>query len=265
MKNDDALVTVIMGVYNSYEKKELIRSLNSIKNQSFTQWKCIICDDASIDDTFEFLEKFIDNDKRFTLIKNELNMGLGYSLNKALEKVKTKYVIRQDADDYSSEDRFQKLYDYMENHKNIDVLGSGMILFDKKGKWGSYKIRSYSIKKDDFLLGTVVAHPSVIMKTESLRNNGGYRISWETRRCEDYDLFMRMFKNKCNIANIDDELYFYFSNREGTKRKFINVIKECVVRYKGFKNLGMGAKKWIYIAKPLIVYLFPNRLLKKLK
>lgn len=259
------LVSVIMGIYNSKNKKELIRSLKSIQSQSLTDWECIICDDHSEDDTYDFLIQYTRNDSRFIIIKNEKNMGLGFSLNKALEKAKAPYIIRQDVDDYSSQNRFEKLYLYMEEHREIDVLGTGMVLYDEDGEWGNYKIRTLNAKKNDFLIGTVVAHPSVIMRTKSLRACDGYRIARETRRCEDYDLFMRMYAKGYKICNIDEQLYYYKANRNGNKRKFKNVINESIVRAKGFKILGIGIKGFPYIMKPYILYFVPDRLKKRIK
>lgn len=264
-KNNIPLVSVIMGIYNTSNKNEVYKSIESIKNQTLKNWECIICDDGSKDDTYKFLKEITHKDSRFKIIQNNQNSGLGYSLNHALSYVKSDYVIRQDADDYSKKNRFDFLYHYMVNHDDVDVLGTGMFLFDENGIWGNYKIRTYQAKKEDFLIGTVVAHPSTIIKTESLRKCNGYRISWETKRCEDYDLFMRMFSKGYKIHNVEDQLYYYKVSKNGIKRKFINVIKECVVRYKGFSLLHLGLKKWIYIVKPFIVYIIPNTLKQRIK
>lgn len=258
----EPMLSVIMGVYNCRDRNELLRSIKSIQNQSFKNWQCIICDDGSEDKTYEFLTGCTRNDSRFILIRNEANRGLGYSLNKALDIVETPYVVRQDADDYSREDRFKRLYAYMEEHPEIDVLGTGMVMFDDHGEWGRYRIRTTHADKRDFLVGTVVAHPSVIMRTKSIKECGGYRVARETRRCEDYDLFMRMCAAGYNICNIGDELYYYKSNRNGNKRKFKNVFSESIVRYKGFKALKLGVRAYPYILKPFVLYFMPSYLKK---
>ncbi len=258
-------ISVIMGIYNSNNKEEVLKSIKSIQDQTFTNWECIICEDGSEDDTYLFLQEHFHDDERIILIQNKTNRGLCFSLNHALEKVRAPYIIRQDTDDYSRRDRFERLYSYMEEHQEIDVLGTGMVMYDNLGEWGSYKIRTVRAQKEDFLIGTVVAHPSVIMKTESLRKCGGYRVAPETRRCEDYDLFMRMYAAGCVICNIKDELYYYKADREGNKRKFINVVNECVVRYKGYKNLEMGLIGIPYVFKPIIMFLVPSFIRKKIR
>lgn len=264
-KDKTPIISVIMGIYNSTNKAEVKKSLDSIANQTFQNWECIICDDGSTDDTYNFLQENYGEDKRFVIIQNEVNMGLCGALNNALSKAKGKYIVRQDTDDYSCIERFETLLNYMDNHDEVDVLGTGMIMYDQEGEWGHYKIRTLSAKKEDFLIGTVVAHPSVIMKTESIRACGGYRVAWETKRCEDYDMFMRMFKMGCKINNIEEELYYYKSNRNGNKRKFKNVIKECFVRYKGFTALEIGFKKWIYVFKPIFMQIIPSGLKRSFK
>ena len=67
-------VSIIMGVYNC--SKTLKEAINSILEQTYSNWEFIICDDGSIDDTYEIVEGYAKDDARFILLKNDKNMGL---------------------------------------------------------------------------------------------------------------------------------------------------------------------------------------------
>jgi hypothetical protein len=105
-----------------------------------------------------------------------------------------------------------------------------------------------------------------MISTEVLRKIGGYRISCETRRMEDYDMFMRLYYNNYLGYNMQKYLYYYREdNLSFNKRKYRYRIDEAIVRYKGFKSLHLLPRGYFYIIKPLIVGIIPLRILRKLK
>jgi glycosyltransferase EpsE len=263
---NDPKISVIMGIYQSKNKDMVRKAIQSIIDQTFTEWEFVICDDGSPDDTWEFLNKEYGKDERFVLVRNEQNGGLRVALNTCLKAASADYVVRQDADDYSREDRLQILYDYVVQHPTIDVVGTAMVSFDENGSFGVIHPRKENPVKMDFLYGSVVAHATTIMKKNSLNNVNGYRVSWETTRCEDTDLYMRMCANGATFHNIDDGLYYVRQDRDSVaRRKYINRVKEAVVKFKGFQALHMPIYCYIFVLKPLIVGLIPGRLLLKIK
>lgn len=260
------LISIIMGIYKSMHKQQVIKAIDSILEQDFSSWEFIICDDGSPDDTWDFLNKRYGKEKRIKLIRNKNNGGLRVALNACLAVAKGTYIARQDADDYSRKDRLSILYKYMTSHPECDVLGSAMMSFDDDGEHGVVLPRKLFPQKIDFKHGTVVAHASTIMKKSKLLAVNGYRVAWETTRCEDTDLFMRMVANGSIIHNINDPLYYVRQDREAFgRKKYINRIKEATVKYKGFKLLKMPLWAYIYVLKPLIVGLIPRWILRSIK
>lgn len=259
-------ISVIMGIYTSKNKDMVRYAVNSIINQTFNDWEFVICDDGSPDDTWEFLNSEYGNDSRFVLVKNETNGGLRVALNTCLKNSNADYVVRMDADDYSRPDRLEKLYDCVVKNPHIDVIGTAMMSFDENGERGINHPRAIFPKKMDFLHGTVVSHASTIMKKSSLLSVGGYRVAWETTRCEDTDLYMRMYANGASFFNIDDPMYYVRQDADSfARRKYINRVKEFVVKFKGFKTLKMPIWAYVFTFKPLIVGLIPARTLAKIK
>ena len=74
-------ISVIMGMYNTKSKDYLKNSLESILNQTFSDFELIICDDGSTNDCIKWAKEIVNNDKRVVFIKNDGNKGLAYALN----------------------------------------------------------------------------------------------------------------------------------------------------------------------------------------
>ena len=76
-------ISVIMGIYNCAET--LPDAINSILNQTYSDWELIMCDDGSSDDTFDVAQKYVDiYPNQIILLQNEKNLGLNYTLNRCL-------------------------------------------------------------------------------------------------------------------------------------------------------------------------------------
>ena len=94
------LVDVILPVYNS--EKFIIKTINSIINQSFNKWRIIIIDDASSDKTLFIIKKFYKKfilKKKLLLIRNLINRGQGYCRNLGLKYSNSEFVAFIDSDD----------------------------------------------------------------------------------------------------------------------------------------------------------------------
>ena len=257
-------VSIICGAYNVCKCYSFEESIKSILTQTFGDFEFIICDDGSTDGTWEMLNNFAKLDNRIKLIKNEKNIGLAASLNKCLEISTSEYIARHDCDDYSAPRRLEKQIKHLEEHTDISILGTFTYLYDQKGVWGKI-IFPTEITKRDFLFRSPHQHGSVIFRKEALIRAGGYRVAKETRRCEDYDLFMRMHLF-AKSANLSEYLYYFCEDKNTLKRrKYRYRIDETKVRFKGFKALGLMPWAFFYAIKPLIVGLIPARLLAWLK
>ena len=92
------LVSVIMSVRNAH--KTLEKSINSILDQTYSNYELLILDDYSTDDTLQILNKF-KNRENIKIVQNEKNLGLTKSLNILIKKSNGTLIARQDADDYS--------------------------------------------------------------------------------------------------------------------------------------------------------------------
>ena len=153
-----------MGVYNC--SKTLKEAINSILEQTYSNWEFIICDDGSIDDTYEIVEGYAKDDARFILLKNDKNMGLNYTLNRCLEKATGKYVARMDGDDISLPNRFEKQVKFLEENPKYALVSSSMIMFDETGDFGKLKVIKYPTKNDFCNHAPFFLHAAVMIRKE---------------------------------------------------------------------------------------------------
>lgn len=253
-----------MGIYNSKSEDVLRKSLESILNQTYENFELIICNDGSTNECFEWARKICGCDNRVKFIENKENRGLAYTLNRCLEISDCEYIARMDDDDESHLDRFEKQVKYLDEHKEIGLVGSNMNLFDdERGIWGERKY-SENVCANDFLYRVAVAHPTIMARREAYNGVDGYRDIKQTLRVEDYDCFMRMFANGVKMYNFQEPLLNY---REDSfcakKKKYRYRFNEVWVRYHGFKNLKiLNVRNIVFVLKPLVAGLLPQKIIK---
>ncbi len=126
------IFTIIICCYNNnkYLKECLLSVINQKKN--LFPYDIIFVDDKSTDNSLKTAKKLLKNFQNKRIIKNNKNIGLSKSCNKAISLCKTKYFIRVDSDDFIDEN---KIYFFEKNsQKNIDFIYCDRIEFNKKKK-----------------------------------------------------------------------------------------------------------------------------------
>lgn len=201
-KNNNPLISVVMPVYNAEDY--ITQAVESILNQIYKKFEFIIIDDASTDSTFKILKDFRQKDKRIILIRNEANIGVTKSLNKAIVKTIGKYIVRMDADDWSYPERFVLQVELMEKNPKVVISGSYVEVCDSKLK--TIYVRKYhtsdtNIRKHIFRYSPF-AHPATIWKTNVLKKE---RYNETITTCQDYELYFRMGKIG-EFMNLDKRL-----------------------------------------------------------
>lgn len=204
--NHTPLVTIVMPSYNS--EKHIAESIQSIINQTFTDWEFIIVDGHSEDKTIEIVNNFIANDPRIKLIFDE-KKGIGPALNQGCEMALGKYIARMDTDDISMPERLEKEINYLENHTKVGLVSCCAYYFDDNGNTiGQFFPYTWSfiIKR----CATCILHPGVLMRKEMYEKAGGYP---PIKRAEDLMLWYKMMKY-CNVKILHENLVKYRVSKE---------------------------------------------------
>lgn len=259
-------ISVIMGVYNCKNRNLLETSIDSIIAQTYKDWEFIICNDGSTDDTLEILHTLEKKDSRIKVISYDKNHGLNYALNECLKVARGAFIARQDDDDISYPQRFEKELQFLNENPECGFVGCIADVYDDAGVWGEYLVEERPTKKS-FLWNSPFMHPTIMVRKKVYDSVNGYRIAKETRRCEDLDLFMRMYSKGIYGYNIQEKLYKYRLVNDPQKkyRPMKYRVDEAIVRYKGYKKLEIGVVGIPYIIKPILVGIIPQKLLYKIK
>lgn len=180
-----------MSVYNGEEFLE--DSILSVLNQSYKDFEFVIVDDCSTDGTSAILNDFQKTDSRIKVINNKQNLGLTRSLNKAIGESSGEYLARLDAGDLSVEERLEKQVNFLNNNKEVGLVGSFMYIIDTKGqiiKEVKYPIDNEALKKVLIRYNPFV-HSSIMFRREVGARVGFYDEAF--MYAQDYSLYFRFF------------------------------------------------------------------------
>ena len=200
------MISIIMSIFN--ERFEWIKlSIESMLNQTYSDYELIIIvDNPQIPQNIKrYLDSLEKENSKIIICYNSENVGLALSLNKALKISKGQYIARMDADDISMKNRLEVELDFIKR-TNSDVVFSNRILIDEEGNEILKCKNLVSNVEEELLLANVVVHPTVLMKSEVVKRNGGYR---NFRRSQDYDLWLRLLTDNCKFAGLDRYLLYY--------------------------------------------------------
>ena len=196
-------VSAIMPAYNA--EKYIKEAIESILSQTFGDFEFIIINDCSKDATEEIILSY--TDPRVVYIKNDENLRVARTLNKGLEIAQGEYIARMDADDISLPDRFEKQVKYLDTHPEVAVLGTNVEVFDEDGPictgWSSTDPAQMKV---DLFFSCGLAHPSVMMRKNVIRELGGYDAQYEG--LEDYQLWCRVAE-KYGVTTLPELLFRY--------------------------------------------------------
>ena len=259
------LVSFIVGVYNINNIENVKKSIHSMLNQTYQNIEIILCDDGSKNNNFEKIKEIYQKDKRIIFLKNESNMGLGNTLNHCLKFARGEFIARQDDDDWSELTRIEKQVEFLNEHQEYDFVSAWLCKVDDEGIWDTVKLMAEP-QKEDFRIHSQHAHPVTAVRKECLETVNGYRIAKETVRCEDYDLFMRLYAEGKRGYNLQEVLYYYRNDRnKSNTRKYRYRVYEAIVRLKGYKVLGLAPSAYLYVLRPLIAGLFSHKMVNRIK
>lgn len=194
-------LTVLMSVYNG--DLFLKEAIDSVLNQTFSDFEFIIYDDCSTDNSRKIIEGY--QDERIVLIKNNKNRGLTYNLHEGMNMATGEYLARMDADDICLSDRFEKQISYLDLHPEISILGTSVIFFDETGtEFIGYQPLTHDEIKVELLFGFTLLHPSVMMRLADIRK---YQLNYDPyfRYSQDFDLWMRS-SHLLQLANFHEPL-----------------------------------------------------------
>lgn len=189
-------VSILLPVYNA--EKYLPEALQSITCQTFPHFEVIAVNDGSTDQTADLLNALHDQDPRFRVFHLPSRTGIVSALNFGLKHACAPYIARMDADDIMHPARLENQHEFLEENSSIDIAGCLVEKFSSQAILRGYRryigwlnsLCDHETICRDMFVESPLAHPSVMMRSETLLSADGYQDhGWP----EDYDLWMRLF------------------------------------------------------------------------
>ncbi len=257
--------SVLISVYKKEKAEYLKQALQSVINQTLKPKEIVIVKDGLLT---EELDECIENFQRqhpklFKTLAFKKNRGLGLALRDGVKACKYEYIARMDSDDISKLDRFEKQFNYLQEHPETALLGTWITEFSKdenkpdtvtKLPCRHQEIMKFAKSRNPF------RHMTVIYKKQAVINSGNYRdFLW----FEDYDLWIRMLQKGYITANIPE----YLVNVRADKSMFARrggwqYLKQDLKFQKYLKDLSFI--NWLKYIKNIliraIIRLMPNQL-----
>lgn len=154
------------------------------------------------------------------IIFNDSNLGLAESLNKGLELVSAKYIMRMDADDVCIQGRVRKQIDVLERNSNVGLVGGSIQKIDKNGKMlgVSYALKNQQsslLSSSPIFWRTICFHPTWMIRSELLKK---YRYV-NLNASQDLELLFRLLNDGVCVQNISDIVLKYRINSNSISLK----------------------------------------------
>jgi len=247
-------ISVVMSVFNT--EKYLTEAIESILNQTFTDFEFIIIDDGSTDKSAEIIKSY--EDPRIVFIQ-QVNKGLAAALNRGIKAAKGKYIARMDADDIAFPARLEQQYKFMENNQNSIVLGTQAAVMDKNGKviYKSHVPLDNKLLKEGLPFKTPFFHPTIMMRGDVILYSGGYT---EIPFAQDLFLWNNLaaygeFRNLESIL-----LYYRVTPAAATNRtrRIEKNLRKIIIKYSAGGRLDETDKKSLDNLKTTQKHLSPT-------
>lgn len=256
-------ISVILTTYNSGQF--IGRSIESILDQTFSNFEFIIIDDCSSDQTWDRIQEYATKDKRIIARRNDRNMNLSATLNQGIAMAKGEYIARMDHDDISLNQRLEKQLNFLDTHPEVGIVGGGIEIIDEQDRtlgFRKYKLTDQDIRKKIFFYSPF-CHPATMIRKSILDMSGNYDATFAP--ADDYELYFRLGMQG-EFANLQDILLKYRVIKKtsmttgGTKRMEIKTI-QARLKYANNPLYKMDFIDYSYTALHyLSLYLVPSRL-----
>jgi glycosyltransferase involved in cell wall biosynthesis len=204
------LISIIIPTYNRAE--DLKRALQSVFDQTFTDWEMLIVDNHSVDNTDSVIQSF--NDPRTKLFKVHNKGVVAVSRNLGLKHAIGEYIAFLDSDDWWMPKKLEESIKYL--IQGADVVYHDLFVVTKPGQifnwrrtWG--RKLTTPIFYDLIKNGTTLPNSSVVVRKKILNAINGLSEDKELVGSEDYDAWLRIAQISERFQKIPQILGFYWA------------------------------------------------------
>ena len=223
-------LAVILPAYNA--ENFITECLDSLLNQTFSDFCILAVNDASTDNTGKILEDYAAKDARLRVYHFSENQGEPAVMQFAMDMLNymnVEYIARMDADDVCIPQRFERQIQYLDNHPEIDILGSNAVLFyegqTRAPKFTDHPLLDKDIKAHFSLARGNIINPTTMWRHSSIKD---LPINYaQTATAPDFHMWVQCALHQKKFANLPEPLLVYRLH-QGQASKIHDKISESV-------------------------------------
>ncbi|MFC1709278.1 glycosyltransferase family 2 protein [Candidatus Omnitrophota bacterium] len=252
--------SVIIPVYNGF--KTIANALDSVKNQTFTDYEIIIVNDGSTDQTKTALANYFNKNSnlKYILVDYEFNKGVAHARNRGIKEAHAKYIAFLDADEIWFKDKLERVFSVIKQHGDQDLICHNQIVVRDNRKIGTQVTCSKVKNLYERLLffGNCIYTSATVVKRSTIMKEGLFNENISVG--EDYDCWLRMALNS-------NYYFFFLKDFLGEYRvidnsllgdpEVINKSIRSIVRYHYyhyFKRRTLLSRAFLYLRETRIIY-----------
>lgn len=222
------IISVIIPTFN--HAIYLGRALQSVLDQTYTNWEAIIVDNNSTDNTDEVMNRF--KDSRITYLKIHNNGVIAASRNLGIRASKGEWIAFLDSDDWWTVDKLQVCFDHI--HDKVDLIYHDLEIVSDRPRFFRRKIlRSWQLNSpalvDLLLNGNAIVNSSVLVRKRLLQQIGGINESMEMIAAEDYNTWLRIAELTEGFVYLSSKLGYYRMHNLSISHKDMSQPGRCAI------------------------------------
>ena len=203
------LVSVIIPCFN--QARYVSETLESVQQQTFTDFECIVVNDGSTDDSLLKIKAFCEDDTRFRYI-DKPNEGVSVARNTAIRQSKGKFLLPLDADDKIAPTYLEKTVTYLKQHPEVKLVCTNTRLFGTKNV--DYDLPEYDYRR---IICRNVLVCTALFRRKDFDKTSGYNPRM-VKGLEDWDIWLSFLKESDQVHRINEYLFFYRMKYESRNR-----------------------------------------------
>lgn len=197
-------ISIIMPCYN--QAKYIGEAIDSVLNQTFTDWELILVDDGSTDDSYSIINEYVNRDRRIVCFR-QANGGPSKARNQGAKNAFGKYLLFFDSDDKLASTYIEHGVQYLEANEKCAVFYPRVKYFGSRNDEELLRYTSYK----DLLCKSSILCTSIIRKKDFDRIEG---FDETMIGFEDWEMFIRLLYHNDVVHQSSDILFFYRMHRE---------------------------------------------------
>ncbi|HSZ32583.1 MAG TPA: glycosyltransferase [Puia sp.] len=235
----EPIVSIIMPAYNA--QKFIQQTIDSVKNQIFTQWELIITNDGSTDDTLNIIQENINSDSRICVI-TQINAKQAAARNSAIKKARGELLAFIDADDTWMPNKLSIQTGVFSANKDVDVVYSGGAMVYSDGRSSTRYPTEFGLFEGKEMYqklyrSNIIPNLSVVFRKKWIYNIGLQDESAELVGCEDWEYWIRLAKAGCVFLGLNMDLFNYRVHSESMSNNLVQMKRaELFALYKNLES-----------------------------